>query len=84
MGSAMRVQVEFDQSGELRSISGYVVVKMNDGSTGRSGRRARPGHSIVEFEVADVQHERDFDGLRKVMKTYRVTGHPHNPLLEAK
>jgi len=78
----MRMQVEFDEKGEIRSASGCVTVEMRDGSTARSGRHARPGHNIVEFEVAEIQHERDIDGFRKLMKGYRVTGHPHQPRLE--
>jgi hypothetical protein len=80
----MRVQVEFNDKGEIQSVSGCVTVKMPDGSTGRSGRRARPGHAIAEFEVAEVQRERDFEGLREVKAKYCVKGHPHHPTLEAK
>ncbi len=77
----MRVQIEFDDNGEIRSVAGPISVKMGDGTEGMVGRSPRSGHSIFEVEVEEVQHEHDFKGLRKVMKSYRVTDHPHKPRL---
>jgi len=77
----MRVQIEFDEKGEIRSVAGCVSVKMTDGSTAAAGRFPRPGHSIFEADVEGVRHERDFEGLRSVMKHYRVIGHPQAPRL---
>ena len=52
----MRVQIEFDEKGEIRSVAGCVSVKMTDGSTAAAGRFPRPGHSIFEADVEGVRH----------------------------
>ena len=80
----MRVQIEFDNNGEILSVAYPISIKLPDGSEAMTGRIPKPGLSIVEVEVEDVQHERDWEGLQKVMKSYRVTGHPHEPRLVRK
>jgi hypothetical protein len=77
----MRIQIEHDDSGEIKSVAGPVSVRFSDDSEGTCGRTPSEGHWIVEVEAEEVQHELDFDGFRKVIATYRVAGHPHQPLL---
>lgn len=78
----MRVQIEFDDNGEIRSVAGAISIKKSDGSEGMAGRIPRTHHSVIELEVQDVRDQRDFDGLQKLLKNYRVIGHPKNPRLE--
>jgi hypothetical protein len=80
----MRIQIEFDENGEIRSVAGPISIKLPDGSHGMVGRSPHPGHTSIEVEVEGVRHERDFEGLRKVMKNYRMTGHPKEPCLARK
>jgi hypothetical protein len=80
----MRVQIEFDENGKIRSVAGPVSIKLRDGSNAMSRRIPNPGHSIIEAEVEEVRYERDIEGLSKVMKSYHVTGHPHEPRLVRK
>jgi hypothetical protein len=77
----MIVQIEYDDNGEIKSVAGSASIKLPDGSKGMIRRIPRPGHKIAEVEAEDVQHDRDFDGLRRVMESYRVTGHPPKPRL---
>jgi|RhiMetdeSRZDD1v2_1073273.scaffolds.fasta_scaffold35575_7 hypothetical protein len=77
----MVVQIEFDESGQIRSIAGVTSIKMPDATEARLARVPRQGHTIVELETEDIKHERDFEGLQKVMKNYRITGHPKEPRL---
>ena len=76
----MRIQVEYDENGQIISATGGNPVE----SPGRSGRVATAGHDLVEVEAEEIRHERDFDGLRKVVERYRVAGHPHEPHLVAR
>jgi hypothetical protein len=78
----MLVQIEFNGKGQIRSIAGPSSIKMPDGTEARLARVPRKGHGIVELEAEEVKHERDFEGLQKVMKNYRVMGHPKEPRLE--
>jgi hypothetical protein len=77
----MRVLVEHDDSGEIRSVSSVASIESPDGSVMRARRVAAPGFSVSEVEAEAVQHERDLEGLRKVKEGYRVTGHPDQPRL---
>jgi hypothetical protein len=80
----MVVHVEYNEAGHIRSVACVATAEFADGSKGRVGRRPSPGHSILEIVTADVRHERDVDGLRKVKENYRVAGHPHQPRLVGK
>jgi hypothetical protein len=77
----MRVQIEFDEKGQIRSIAGASSIEMPDGTEAGLARVPRPGHAIVELEVEDIRHARDFEGVQRVVKNYRVTGHPKEPRL---
>ncbi|MBJ7603379.1 MAG: hypothetical protein JF888_09365 [Candidatus Dormibacteraeota bacterium] len=77
----MRVLVEHDESGEIRSVSTVVAIESSEGSAMRARRIADPGFSLSEVEADVVEHERDVEGLRKLREAYRVTGHPDQPHL---
>jgi hypothetical protein len=34
--------------------------------------------------VEEIRHERDFEGLRRVVEEFRMTGHPNRPCLSRK
>lgn len=73
----MRIQIEYNGAGEIKSVAGA-------GPSVSTGRIARPNHKIAVIDAEEVRHEHDFDGLRRVVETYRVTGHPHQPSLSRK
>jgi hypothetical protein len=73
----MLVEIEYNEKGEITSVAG-------SGPAVSSGRIARPNHRIVALEVEEIRHERDFEGLRKVVEGYRVTGHPQKACLSRK
>jgi hypothetical protein len=80
----MRIQVEYDSTGKIRSIAGVGIMEFSDESRGTMGRFPPKGDSsIIEVEMEDVRDERDIDGLKRVVSSYRVTGHPHEPRLTA-
>lgn len=76
-GYRMRIQIEYNDAGEIKSLAGA-------GPSVRTGRIARPNHKIAVIDTEEVRHEHDFDGLRRVVETYRITGHPHQPCLTRK
>ena len=73
----MRIQVEHDGAGEIKSVAGA-------GPSVSTGRIARPNHQISVVDTDEVRHEHDFDGLRRLIEGYRITGHPHKPSLTRK
>jgi hypothetical protein len=73
----MRIQVEYDDNGEIKSVAGA-------GPNVSTGRLPSPNHRIAVVHTEEVRHERDFEGLRKVVEGHRVTGHPHEPRLTPK
>jgi hypothetical protein len=80
----MIVQIECNDRGEIKSVAGPRLISLAHGARAMMGRIPSPGHTIVEIEVAEVQHDRDFDGMQKVKKYYRVTDHPDRPRLVAR
>jgi hypothetical protein len=80
----MIVQIEHDENGDIVSVACAPPFESNDGSSGAIVRAASPGRRITEVEVDFVQHDRDFENLRRVVEDHRVVGHPHEPSLEAK
>lgn len=79
----MHLQLEYDENGKIVGIAGASAVEFADGSLGRMGRTPKPGHGLIEHETDDVRDERDIEGMQRVMRSYRVTGHPHSPRLVA-
>jgi hypothetical protein len=79
----MRIQVEYDSTGKIRSIAGTGGIDFPDGSRGMMGRFPSEGHSTVELEVEDIRDERDIAGFMRVLSGYRITGHPDEPHLTA-
>ncbi len=73
----MRIQIEFNDAGEITSVAGA-------GPSVSTGRIARPNHGILVVDTEQVRHEHDFEGLRRIVEEYRVTGHPHQPSLNRK
>lgn len=80
----MKLQIEYDDKGEIRSIAGPTLVTMPHGARALVGRAATRGHYIAEIEVEDVKHDRDFENMKKAKEHYRVIDHPHRPRLAAK
>ena len=77
----MRIQVEYDGDGRITAVAGVVAVEHSDGSVGRASRVARPGHYVLEVETDEMSHERDTDGLARILDSYGVAGHPREPKL---
>jgi hypothetical protein len=80
----VRLYIEYTDAGEIKSVGAGGSVKFADGSRGIIGRRPGPDHHMLELETEDVKHERDVEGLRRLVETHRVVGHPKNPRLERK
>ncbi len=80
----MRILVEHDESGEIRSVSSVVAIESPEGSAMTARRIADFGFSLSEVDADAVEHERDVAGLRKLKEAYRVTGHPDHPQLTPK
>jgi hypothetical protein len=80
----MIVQIEYDANGDIRAVAGAGSLAFPDGTEGKVGRIPGADYNIVDLEAKEIQHDRDFAGLKKVMETYRVTGHPHKPRLTPK
>jgi hypothetical protein len=77
----VRIQVEYDSDGRITAVAGVVAVEHSDGSVGRASRVPRPGHYVLEVETYEMSHERDADGLRRILDSYGIAGHPHEPKL---
>lgn len=73
----MRIEIEYNNNGEIVSVAG-------SGPTVNTGRLPRPNHRMLAVEAEEVRHERDLVGLRKIVESYRITGHPHQPCLTRK
>lgn len=73
----MRIQIEYNDAGEIKSVAGA-------GPSVNTGRIARAHHKIAVIDTEEVRHERDFEGLRRVFESCRVTGHPGRPSLTRK
>jgi hypothetical protein len=77
----MRVQVEYDGDGRITAVAGVIVVEHSDGSVGRASRVVRPGHHVLEVDTDEMRDERDTDGLRRIVDSHYVVGHPREPKL---
>ncbi len=73
----MRVKIEYEENGRIKSISGA-------GPDVTATRVPRLNHKLVDVEAPDVLHDRDFEGMKKLVENHRVVGHPSEPRLERK
>jgi hypothetical protein len=79
--SAVRIQVEYDGDGRITAVAGVVAIEHSDGSVSRASRVARPSHYVLEVDTDEMSHERDTDGLRRILDSYLIAGHPREPKL---
>jgi hypothetical protein len=79
----MRIQVEYDSTGKIRSVAGTGATEFPDGSRGMMGRFPSEDGSTVELDVEDIHDERDIAGFMRVLSGYRIAGHPNEPQLTA-
>lgn len=77
----MRIQVEYEDNGRITHVGTVGEIKHSDGSVSRCRLMSRPGRHVVEVDSDEVTHERDVDGLRRVVDIYQIVGHPHDPHL---
>src|SRR5438105_3626926 len=75
----MIVLIEHDESGEIRSIA--CTASNEEG--GMLRRVPERGYSIAEVET-DIHDPRDIEGLRNIVRNYRVAGLPDEPRLARK
>jgi hypothetical protein len=80
----MRILVEYDADGTIQSVAYVQLISTPEGAEVSAQRRPKPGHTIIEVETEEVQHERDVQGLKRLVEGYRVTGHPDQPTLTSK
>jgi hypothetical protein len=71
----MKIFVEHDAEGNIHAI-GVAV-----GTSATTVLRAGPGRHLSQVEAPQVQHEKDYDNLRKIKHHYQVEGHPSQPSL---
>jgi hypothetical protein len=74
----MKILVEHDDIGNIYAVA------LATGTSAITVLQPGPGRLISEVEAANVQHEKDYEGLRSVRHEYRVEGHPTQPRLVAK
>jgi hypothetical protein len=68
--SAMKVHIEHDQQGNIKSIA----VPASGGQK-RGMLKASAGHSIAEVDFPDGKHTGDLDHLKEIRQRYRVEPH---------
>ena len=73
----MRIQVEYDDDGHITAVAGAIMIEHPDGSISRVGRVSKPGHHLIEVDSDEMSHERDFNGLKKLVNDYLIAGHPN-------
>jgi hypothetical protein len=80
----MRIFVEHNAQGEIRSVALPATVRDTDGVTINLRLLPSPGFFVSEVEAEHVQHDRHFEALRGMKYTYRIEGHPFQPHLVRK
>jgi hypothetical protein len=68
--SAMKVHIEHDQQGNIKSIA----VPASGGQK-RGMLKASADHSIAEVDFPDGKHPGDLDHLKEIRQRYRVEPH---------
>lgn len=80
----MRIFVEHDAQGEIRSVALPTTVRANDEVTLNLRLLPSPGFFVSEVEAEHVLHDRHFEALRGMKYTYRIEGYPLQPRLVRK
>lgn len=80
----MRILVEYNSQGEIRSVVVPATPRTQDKLTVNVRKKPRPGFFIAEVEAKHVHDDQNLEALRDTKQAYRIEGHPKQPRLVRK
>lgn len=68
----MRIQVEFDEDGSIKTITIPSAASVGPGGQAQIARRPRKNHRVTFVEAREVNSDQDLDALHTLRNTHRV------------